>query len=109
MTATDDLTIKIFADGADLDGILEMYGDPRIQGFTTNPTLMRKAGDEGKLFGSVGSADIADAVTEAGVQVERTEVRLAETNLRQTGDYEVGFQLHPDVTATITLKVEPEA
>lgn len=43
MTA-DDLRIKLFADGADLAGILEMYADPRIQGFTTNPTLMRKAG-----------------------------------------------------------------
>lgn len=39
----DDLTIKLFADGADLDGMLEMYADPRIRGFTTNPTLMRKA------------------------------------------------------------------
>ena len=41
-----DLNIKIFADGADLDGIREMAGDPMIKGFTTNPTLMRKAGVE---------------------------------------------------------------
>ncbi|NMM46731.1 transaldolase [Rhodospirillaceae bacterium KN72] len=40
----DDLKIKLFADGADLAGILEMYRDPKIKGFTTNPTLMRKAG-----------------------------------------------------------------
>lgn len=40
----DDLTIKLFADGADLAGIMDMYADPNIQGFTTNPTLMRKAG-----------------------------------------------------------------
>ena len=44
MTALDALKIKIFADGADLDGMLAMYADPRIAGFTTNPTLMRKAG-----------------------------------------------------------------
>jgi transaldolase len=44
MTAVSDLKIKIFADGADIAGILEMYKNPQIKGFTTNPTLMRKAG-----------------------------------------------------------------
>ena len=72
-------------------------------------TITRKAGEEGKLFGSVGAVDIADAVTAAGVAVERVEVRLPESNLRQTGDYEVGFQLHPDVTVNITLHIEAEA
>jgi len=43
-TSVNDLTIKLFADGADLAGMLEMYADPKIQGFTTNPTLMNKAG-----------------------------------------------------------------
>src|SRR4030067_2717003 len=44
MKAIDDLKVKIFADGADKAGMLEMYARPYIQGFTTNPTLMRKAG-----------------------------------------------------------------
>jgi transaldolase len=44
MTSVDQLRIKIFADGADFDGIVKMYGNPMIKGFTTNPTLMRKAG-----------------------------------------------------------------
>jgi len=44
MSIVDALKIKLFADGADLSGILEMYSDHRIQGFTTNPTLMKKAG-----------------------------------------------------------------
>lgn len=44
MSRVDDLKIKLFADGADLDGMLAMYANPRIRGFTTNPTLMRKAG-----------------------------------------------------------------
>jgi len=44
MKTIDELTIKIFADGADKAGILEMYAKPYIKGFTTNPTLMRKAG-----------------------------------------------------------------
>ena len=44
MTSSDKLRVKIFADGADFDGIMKMYSDPMIKGFTTNPTLMRKAG-----------------------------------------------------------------
>ena len=46
MTKPEQLRVKLFADGADLDGILEMYANPLIKGFTTNPTLMRKAGIE---------------------------------------------------------------
>lgn len=44
MKSIEQLKIKIFADGADLNGILELYGNPHIKGFTTNPTLMRKSG-----------------------------------------------------------------
>jgi len=44
MVSIDELKVKIFADGADLDGMLAMYREPHIKGFTTNPTLMRKAG-----------------------------------------------------------------
>ena len=44
MTALADLQVKIFADGADTAGMLELYRQPYIQGFTTNPTLMHKAG-----------------------------------------------------------------
>ena len=44
MNALDNLSIKIYADGADRNGMLEMYTKPYIQGFTTNPTLMKKAG-----------------------------------------------------------------
>ena len=52
MTAVSDLKIKIFADGADLAGILEMHKNPLIKGFTTNPTLMRKVGiDDYEAFG----------------------------------------------------------
>lgn len=56
-----DLKIKLFADGADLDGMLEMYADPKIQGFTTNPTLMNKAGiAEYEAFARDLLAKIAD-------------------------------------------------
>ena len=62
-----ELSIKIFADGADLDGIREMAGSPLIKGFTTNPTLMRKAGVEDyKAF----ALDVLKVVTERPISFE---------------------------------------
>jgi len=73
-------------------------------------TIARKAGDEGKLFGSVGNADIAEAITAAGVEVDRQEVRLAEGGgFRAVGDYEVDIHLHSDVDATIKLSIVAES
>ena len=66
------------------------------------------AGSEGKLFGSIGTQDIADAVTAAGVPVERREVRLPEGAIRQTGEYEITLHLHSDVNAMIKLVVKAE-
>lgn len=71
-------------------------------------TIKSKAGDEGKLFGSIGASDIADAVVAAGVDVERKEVRLPEGPLRMTGEYEISFHLHTDVDASIKVIVEAE-
>jgi large subunit ribosomal protein L9 len=66
------------------------------------------AGDEGKLFGSVGTRDIADTITQAGVEVDKSEVRLPEGVIRETGEYQVMLQVHGEVTATITVVVVPE-
>ena len=71
-------------------------------------TIASMAGEEGKLFGSVGTADIAHAITEAGVSVERNEVRLPEGAFRAVGEYDVLIQLHTDVDATIKLQIEAE-
>lgn len=71
-------------------------------------TIAAHAGDEGKLFGSVGTADIAHAITEAGVAVERHEVRLPEGAFRQVGEYTVQLHLHSDVNATVKLVIEAE-
>lgn len=71
-------------------------------------TVARKAGDEDKLFGSVGTQDIAGAVQEMGIALERQEVRLPEGPFRAAGEYEVVLHLHSDVDATIRLKVIPE-
>jgi len=71
-------------------------------------TIAAKAGDEGKLFGSVGTTDISDAITAAGVRVERHEVRLPNGVFRQVGEYDVQLHLHSDVDATIKLIITAE-
>ena len=71
-------------------------------------TIIARAGDEGKLFGSVGTSDIAEAVTAAGVAIERHEVRLPEGAFRQVGEYQVGIHLYTDVKLEIALIVEAE-
>ncbi|MEX2523555.1 MAG: 50S ribosomal protein L9 [Gammaproteobacteria bacterium] len=71
--------------------------------------LVRKAGAEGKLYGSVGTADIAEALTEAGgVEVTRKEVLLPEGPLRVTGEYEIEVHLHADVMTTVKVEVVAE-
>jgi large subunit ribosomal protein L9 len=71
-------------------------------------TLVVKAGDEGKLYGSVGTQDIADKITAEAIEVARSEVRLPEGVIRETGEYEVDVQLHSDVIVTVALAVVPE-
>jgi large subunit ribosomal protein L9 len=71
-------------------------------------TIARKAGDEGKLFGSVGTADIAEALTAAGSEVDKSEVRLPEGVFRATGVYDIVIHLHADVDANVTINVVAE-
>lgn len=71
-------------------------------------TIARKAGDEGKLFGSVGTADIAEALTAAGTEVDKSEVRLPEGVFRATGIYDIAIHLHADVDANVTINVVAE-
>ncbi|NRA83762.1 MAG: 50S ribosomal protein L9, partial [Gammaproteobacteria bacterium] len=63
------------------------------------------SGDEGKLFGSIGTRDIADAVSAAGVEIVKSEVRLSEGALRHTGETEVVLHLHAEVNATVTIEI----
>lgn len=71
-------------------------------------TIVSKAGDEGKLFGSVGTADIAHVITEQLVAVERHEVRLPEGAFRVIGEHDVQLQLHTDVGVIVKLLIEAE-
>lgn len=70
--------------------------------------IASKAGDEGKLFGSIGTRDIADAISAAGVEVAKSEVRLPEGALRNTGEFDIAIQVHSDVTATVKVSVVAE-
>jgi large subunit ribosomal protein L9 len=67
-----------------------------------------KVGVEGKLFGSVNAVDIAKAVTAAGVEITRQEVRLPTGPLRYVGVYDIEIALHPDVEAVVKVQVVPE-
>lgn len=71
--------------------------------------IAHKAGDEGKLFGSVGTHTIADAITAAGVNVEKQEVRLPHGAIRQIGNYAIDVHLHTDAVATLSIKIIAEA
>jgi large subunit ribosomal protein L9 len=70
--------------------------------------IKSKAGTEGKLFGSVGTIDIAEAATTAGMEVARSEVRLPEGPIRVVGEHTVEFRLHTDVNVEVQIVVEAE-
>lgn len=66
------------------------------------------SGDEGKLFGSIGTVDIADAATAAGVELAKKEVRMPEGAIRQLGEYNIVVHLHTDVEASVAVNVVAE-
>ncbi len=67
-----------------------------------------KAGDEGKLFGSLGNRDVADLASAAGVELAKSEVLLPEGPVRQVGEYDITIRLHPEVEAVLKLHVVAE-
>ena len=71
-------------------------------------TITRRAASEGKLYGSVGTVDIAEAVTSTGNELLKQEVRLPEGPFRMTGEHKVDLQLHADVVVTITVNIVAE-
>jgi large subunit ribosomal protein L9 len=71
-------------------------------------TISANAGDEGKLFGSVGAREIEEAILAAGGDVNRSEVNLPEGSLRQIGTFDVDVQLHSDIVQSISVVIEQE-
>ena len=79
----------------------------RLEG--TKVEIAQKAGVDGRLFGSVTNADIAEAVTKAtNIQVKKAEVRMPAGPLKHIGEFPIVVQLHSDVLANITVHVVPE-
>jgi large subunit ribosomal protein L9 len=78
----------------------------KLEGFKL--TLTAKAGGEGKLFGSIGTTDITDALNKAGHEIERSEVRLPHGPLRHAGEHIVHLHLHTDVTVELPVVITPE-
>ncbi len=68
-------------------------------------SITAKSGTEGKLFGSIGNMDISAAITEAGVELEKRDVRLPDGPIRQAGEYEITLHLHTDVDAIAKITI----
>ncbi|MEY3786824.1 MAG: hypothetical protein RLZ75_1031 [Pseudomonadota bacterium] len=71
--------------------------------------ITHKAGDEGRLFGSIGTHNIAEAITAAGIAIEKHQIRLPHGTIRHIGEYAIDINLHSDVIVTLTIKVAAEA
>ena len=71
-------------------------------------TIKANAGDEGKLFGSVGTKDISDELVKNGFDVKKSEVRLPTGAIREIGEYEINLQLHSDVNVVIKVIIVAE-
>lgn len=111
--ATKDNVAKFELRRAELEKLAaEKYqqAQSRQQAINALPviTIMAKSGDEGKLFGSIGTRDIAAAIEKAGVEVEKREVRLSEGALRMLGEYDIAIELESDIIANIKLNIVPE-
>lgn len=74
----------------------------------TEITIAARASEEGRLYGSVGTREIAEALAAVGKTVDKSEVRLPEGAIRQTGEYAIDIQLHGDIVATVDLVVIAE-
>jgi large subunit ribosomal protein L9 len=71
-------------------------------------TIAANAGEEGKLFGSIGTRDIAEAISALGCEVDKSEVRLPSGALRELGEFEIAIQVHGDVSAAVLVAIIQE-
>lgn len=105
MKAFEERRATLEKDAADL---LSTANARKSQFDDLSITITCKAGDEGRLFGSIGTADIAAAATEAGVELSKKEIRLPDGPFRIAGEYEVALHLLAEVDANLKLNIVPE-
>lgn len=110
--ATADNLAKFEARRAELEkAAAEVLAAAQIRADALNEkkvTIAVKAGDEGKLFGSVGTAEIASVLAEAGTPVEKQEIRLPQGAIREIGDFDIEIHLHTDINVKVTVSVVAE-
>jgi large subunit ribosomal protein L9 len=110
--ATPDNIARFEARRAELERLAREHlvsAEERSAAFTDfRLTLHAKAGTEGKLFGSIGTSDIAEACTREGFKVERSEVRLPSGPLRMLGEHTVGLHLHADIDVPLHVTIVAE-
>ena len=111
--ATAENVEQFEARRAELEGIAdERLTEARVRAEkieTLSITLTAKAGEEGKLFGSVTVRDISEAIVGLGVEVEKSEIRLPDGPIRELGEFEINIHLHPEVDSILKLAVVAEA
>ena len=71
-------------------------------------SLVAKAGEDGKLFGSIGPRDLAEAIAQSGIDIAKSEVRMPEGPLRRTGEYDIALQLHAEVASSVRVVIVAE-
>ena len=96
-----ELEAKAAAERAEADGRAEKVAGLKL-------VIRAKAGSEGKLFGSIGTVDIAEAAAAAGVELARSEIRLPEGPIRVVGEHTIEVHLHSEVNVEVPLVVEAE-
>lgn len=112
LPATEANLAKFEARRAELEALEAeelLAANARAEALADVNVIMRaKSGDEGKLFGSIGARDIADALTKSGLEVDRSEVKMPEGAFRQIGEYKVTIQLHHDISTDILVTILSE-
>ena len=112
LPATEANLAKFEARRAELEALEAeelLAANARAEALADVNVIMRaKSGDEGKLFGSIGARDIADALTKSGLEVARSEVKMPEGAFRQIGEYKVTIQLHHDISTDILVTILSE-
>ncbi|MPX51547.1 50S ribosomal protein L9 [Moraxella catarrhalis] len=112
LPATEANLAKFEARRAELEALEAeelLAANARAEALADVNVIMRaKSGDEGKLFGSIGARDIADALTKSGLEVDRSEVKMPEGTFRQIGEYKVTIQLHHDISTDILVTILSE-
>ena len=109
--ATDDARVKVDERRVQLAKLEEERLDvarAKSERLPAELTVARKAGEDGKLYGSVSAADISEILQEQGIAVGRSEVSLPQGPIKEIGEMDIDILLHPEIRARLLVKVEEE-